>query len=174
MKRQYLYPVIVVVALLIVAYFVYPVLVPQRERENIPVGIEVGNRAPDFTLNNLAGEEVRLSDYRGKMVFLNFWATWCPPCQQEMPSIQRLYEEREGLVILAVNSGEGRMKVDIFLKMNGYQFPVLLDPDGKVTGNKYLVRGIPTTYIIDEDGIIKTRHTGYMSYQQMKQLTQGR
>lgn len=118
--------------------------------------------APDFTLTDQNGAEHTLSDYQGKTVFLNFWATWCPPCRSEMPEIQALYEkygENEGdLIVLAVaapNLGqEGSIKdISDFLNENGYTFPVVMDAYG-LYSSIYGIRAYPTTFMIDKDGNI--------------------
>jgi len=109
----------------------------------------------DFTLTLLNGESAALSSCKGKVVLLNFWATWCPPCREEMPSMENLYKRfnGQGLEILAVNLRETAGAVQKFIKSNGYTFPVMLDSDGKI-GGIYGVRGIPTTFIIDREGKI--------------------
>ncbi|MBI3753715.1 MAG: TlpA family protein disulfide reductase [Deltaproteobacteria bacterium] len=111
--------------------------------------------APDFTLNTLDGKKVSLKDFRGKVVFLNFWATWCPPCTFEMPSIESLHRKfkDKGLVVVAVNSEEGAKKVNNFIKKKGYTFLVLLDTDGSVANDSYKAIGFPTTYLIDRRGL---------------------
>ena len=136
------------------------------------VGTEVGMQAPDFTLQNMNEQEVSLSDYKGKKIFLNFWASWCPPCRQEMPDMQKLHEEYgEELVILAVNIGEGKSTAANFMMQNDLNFPVLLDTD-KSTAQDYLVRGIPSSYFLDEDGIIINKVVGALSYERMLELTE--
>ncbi len=118
--------------------------------------------APDFTLQNLSGKEVSLSDFHGNIVFLNFWATWCPPCRQEMPSMQRLHEtfKDNDFVMLAVNLQESEATVKDFLKNNPYTFPVLLDSEGAIGGGMFGVSSIPTTYLIDKEGAILARLIG--------------
>jgi len=134
------------------------------------VGTEVGMEAPDFTLLNINDQNVSLSDYRGQRVFLNFWASWCPPCRKEMPDMQRLHEEYgEEVVILAVNVGENKSTAANFMMQNGLNFPVLLDKD-KATAQNYLVRGIPTSYFLDQNGVIKEKVVGALSYQGMLEL----
>ncbi len=111
--------------------------------------------APDFTLKNLEGSEVSLKDFEGKVVFLNFWATWCGPCREEMPSMERLWQrfKEEDFVILAVDLRESRGEVVSFMKEYGLTFPVLLDSKGEV-GSMFGVRAIPTTYLLDSEGKI--------------------
>ena len=124
-------------------------------------GVTVGSIAPDFTLTNLEGETITLSDLRGIPVMLNFWATWCGYCRNEMPYIQEVYEQWQdsNLVILTINNREDSSEVHQFMQENELYFPVLLDSDGNVF-SKYEIRGIPTTFFIDEDGIIKEKKIG--------------
>jgi len=125
---------------------------------------QVGERAPDFQLSNLEGQPISLSDFRGNPILLNFWATWCGPCRQEMPLIQGIFEEQtnENLVILAVNIGENSAAVKNFMQSGNYSFPVLLDTDQDVA-LEYNVRAIPTTFFIDKDGIIQVIKMGAFS-----------
>lgn len=118
--------------------------------------------AQDFTLTLLGGGERALSSYEGQVVFLNFWATWCGPCIQEMPSMQVLYDELsdEGLQIIAVNLQEAPGTVQAFIDEYGYTYPVLLDRRGEV-GLNYSVRGIPSTYIVDRDGRLLGMKIGF-------------
>jgi peroxiredoxin len=125
---------------------------------NAPVGLRVGQRAPDFTTRLLTGETVSLSDYRGKVVLLNFWATWCGPCRQEMPELQTIYETRgaEGFVVLAVNYREGPDAIAGFADEFGMTFPIALDQDGRVNEDLYgsAIAGYPTSFLIDQNGVI--------------------
>jgi len=118
--------------------------------------------ATDFTLQTLDGKKVTLASYKGKLVFLSFWATWCGPCKQELPSIQALYEKLKGkgFTVVAVDLAEGGKTVNEFVKANGMTFPVLLDTDGKV-GGTYEARSIPTNYLLDRNGKILARIVGY-------------
>ncbi|MBA7693398.1 Thiol-disulfide oxidoreductase ResA [subsurface metagenome] len=122
---------------------------------------QVGKPAPDFQLPNLEGQVVSLSDFRGKPVLLNFWATWCSPCRFEMPFIQSIFEESSdtGLVILAVDIGEAPSTVKDFIQSGNFSFPVLLDTSQDVA-LEYNIRGIPTTFLIDKDGIIQEIRVG--------------
>lgn len=128
------------------------------------------NAAGDFTLTALDGSKVTLSELKGKKVFLNFWATWCPPCRAEMPDIQKLYKESEnsGLVILAVNIGEDEATVKSFMDKNGFSFKVLLDQQGDVA-KTYQVSAIPASYFINTDGSVSNKHIGSMNLSQMKE-----
>jgi len=120
--------------------------------------LAVGKIAPDFALTDLNENPIRLSDYRGKVVFLNFWATWCAPCREEMPSMEVLFKnfEKDGLVILAVSIDRVTTTKDIppFVKGMNLTFPVLIDSWGK-TDKPYKRMGVPETFIIDQDGVIR-------------------
>jgi peroxiredoxin len=118
----------------------------------------VGKPAPDFSLSDLNDKPYRLSDFRGKVVFLNFWATWCKPCREEMPSMEVLYKnfEKDGLVILAVSIDRVTTTKDIppFIKGMNLTFPVLIDSWGQ-TDKPYKRMGVPETFIIDQQGVIR-------------------
>jgi len=119
--------------------------------------------APDFQLLSLDGQTVSLSDFRGKPVLLNFWATWCGPCKFEMPFLQEIHEDEEwsekGLVILAVDVGENPAQVKLFASSLKLSFMVLLDIDQDVA-LQYNLRAFPTTFFIDKDGIIQDMKIG--------------
>jgi peroxiredoxin len=118
--------------------------------------------APDFILPDLDGTPNRLSDHRGKVVLLSFWATWCPPCRAEMPSMEKLYQayRERGLAILAIsNDVSGRSVVEPFVREGGLTFPVLLDSEGDVF-TQYGVRGLPTSYVVDRRGRIVSGEIG--------------
>lgn len=131
----------------------------------------VGSPAPDFTLTDLNGKQVKLSDYRGKTVFLNFFATWCPPCRAEMPDIQATYDENKGqdVVVLAVNMQEERDTVIDYASAAGLTFPIVLDRSGYVTAI-YRISAIPTSFFIDKEGVVRDMQIGAMS----KKLMVGR
>jgi len=116
----------------------------------------VGNTATDFGLPGLDGRPIRLSDFRGKMVLLNFWATWCKPCTTEMPAMQAAYDKLRdrGLVVLAVNELEDTAKVRQHIEAYGHTFPVLMDRDNKVA-NMFGVFGLPVTVFIDQHGVVQ-------------------
>jgi len=126
--------------------------------------IQVNNQRTDpidFSLSLLDGENTTLSSYNGQVVVLNFWATWCPPCRDEMPSMETLYQryKNQGLEMLAVNLRENKNTVQQFIQRYNYTFPIPLDLDGRV-GSRYGITSIPTTYIIDKEGKIIGRIIG--------------
>jgi peroxiredoxin len=120
-----------------------------------------GFTAPDLTLQTLDGETVTLSELRGQAVLINFWASWCPPCRNEMPAIQQVYEEYrdEGFSVLAVNSQEQETRVAAFAESLGLTFPILIDRDGAVF-DAYQVAALPTTFFVDRAGVIRGVTTG--------------
>lgn len=115
--------------------------------------IAIGNPAPDFTLKDLDGKQVSLSDYHGKIVLINFWTTWCKFCDVEMPDLDDIDKENDDLVILAVDVMEEEGKVKKYIEDGGYDFDVVLDSDGEIS-RQYLVSAYPTTYAVDEKGIL--------------------
>lgn len=123
-------------------------------------GIEKGQYAPNFTLTNLDGEEVTLADLRGKNVILNFWATWCPPCEAEMPHFQKYYEQHakeDNVEIIAVNATYAKEKIERvkqFVEAYELTFPILLEPTEEVA-KQYEVIFIPSTFLIDREGKIQ-------------------
>jgi peroxiredoxin len=140
------------------------------ERNNLlanDVRPEEGHLAPDFTLKTLQGKTLRLSELQGKkVVLINFWATWCPPCRVEMPTMQKIYSEykEKGFEILAVNiEPDANQEIREFMKELRLTFPVLLDPDLKVARN-YRVFGIPVSMLIDHQGIVRNRDFGYRDW----------
>ncbi|AVQ98233.1 redoxin domain-containing protein [Oceanobacillus sp. M65] len=136
----------------------------------VPLSVNVGDKAPDFELKTLEGEQVRLSDYRGERVLLNFWSTWCPPCRQEMPDMQQFFQDQDP-VILAVNLTDTEVNqktVREFIEEFGVTFPVLLDEKAKVS-QLYRIQPIPTTYFIDAEGKIRYKAFGALTYEQMIQ-----
>jgi len=111
-------------------------------------------RAPDFTLQDLSGKRLSLNDLKGKVVFLNFWATWCIPCRAEMPQMEKLHREfkSEGLEVVAVNFREDQQTIKKFVAELGLTFRILLDPDG-VVSNEYGAWSLPLSYFVDRKGI---------------------
>jgi peroxiredoxin len=118
--------------------------------------------APDFAARDLQGRDVRLSDLRGKVIFLNLWATWCEPCRQEMPTMEQLYREfaNDDFTMLAVSEdAAGSDTVKPYIAEYGFTFPVLLSPEGEV-GHKYGITGYPETFIIDKNGEVVVHYIG--------------
>jgi cytochrome c biogenesis protein CcmG, thiol:disulfide interchange protein DsbE len=139
-----------------------PIELPAALRTaGVDVGTEEGKLAPDFLLGALDGGEVRLSALRGQPVVLNFWATWCAPCRQELPQFVAAYDRfrDEGLVVLAVNMQEGKSIARGYADDFGMKFPIPIDVDGEV-GDEYRLLGLPMTYFIDRDGVIRSVFTG--------------
>lgn len=140
---------------------------PEDQAEDEPVAdIAVGAPAPDFTLKNLQGEEVSLSDFRGNIVLINFWATWCTFCDREMPDLRRLDTVYDDVTVLAVNLLEDRDKVADYIEKGEYDFEVVLDEEGEV-GKTYYVNPLPTSYFVEEDGTLIGRIEGMLEYDQM-------
>jgi peroxiredoxin len=123
----------------------------------------VGQPAPDFTLRDLQGGVHRLSALRGNVVFVNFWATWCPPCRSEMPDMQQLYNEMvvggKPFHMLAILYNTEPQLGANFVTRNGYNFPVLLDPANEAS-QAYGITGVPETYIVDKNGILREKFLG--------------
>ena len=150
--------------------------VAQREKQT-----ENAVAAIPFTLKDHYGKPHTLDDYKGKIVFLNFWATWCPPCRAEMPDIQKLYERspREGkdaVIVLGVvapklGSEKDEAGIKAFMDKNGYTYPVLMDKEGKLF-EAYSIRAIPTTYLIDRRGNVIGRVQGALSAENLEKIIQ--
>ena len=133
------------------------------------IGTEVGKKAPNFTLKNMDNNEITLRELEGQKVFINFWASWCPPCKAEMPDIEKLYQNHgEDIKIVVINLEEEKNKVEKYLEDENLNFTVLLDKNKKVA-SQYLVRAIPTSYFLDENGIIIAKNLGVLSYEEMKE-----
>ncbi len=140
-----------------------------REELFLKIGIQPikgDMRAPDFCLENLKGEKLELKNFKGKVIFLNFWATWCGPCKEEMPSMEILYRQfkEKDFVFLSISVDyEGRKPVKNFIEKQRYTFPVLLDPKCNIL-DLYEVKRIPTTIIIDKNRKVIGRATGPINW----------
>ena len=134
-----------------------------------------GNPAPDFTLKSLDGGQITVSEYRGRLVLINFWASWCPPCRIEMPELVRTYEEHKdtGFTILGINLTfqDALPEVAAFVEEFNMTFPVLLDETGKVTTEKYRLLGLPMSVFVDRQGAFRRIHIGLMTADQIREFT---
>lgn len=132
------------------------------------IGISIGSDSLDFTLFDLEGNTIRLSDFRGQVVMVNFWATWCGPCKVEMPAFQNYYEQfkDEGFMVLAVNFDEPEQDVRDFQEELGLTFPLLLDPRAEVQ-RLYQIRGYPSSVFINRVGKIEYLHVGVITEGQL-------
>ncbi|GAW68915.1 thioredoxin [Geoanaerobacter pelophilus] len=126
------------------------------------VPAQEGAAAPDFTLQDLSGKQVQLSSLKGKVVLVNFWATWCPPCREEIPSMVKLNQVMQGknfqMLAISVDEG-GQQAVQEFFRQNGVSLPALFDTDGSVS-RRYGTTGVPETFIVDGKGMIRKKVIG--------------
>jgi peroxiredoxin len=155
-KRKPLLIFIVLIGTLGLFYFYFLSFKNEGPGRMVESGPRIGEVAPDFKLSALDGKSVRLADYKGRVVFLNIWASWCPPCREEMPSMEALHNKMKGrpFEILAVSIDQGgKETVESFTAQFGLTFPVLLDPEGKTYG-LYGLTGVPETFIVDKNGVI--------------------
>lgn len=132
------------------------------------VGLEVGKKAPDFQLTTLNDKKISLSNLKGEKVMINFWATWCPPCRAEMPDMEKFYQNKD-ITILAINltsTESGLGDVRDFVKEFDLSFPILLDNQNNIA-TSYQIRPIPTTYMVNSNGVIQHKALGAMNYEQM-------
>ena len=135
------------------------------------VGISKGNLAPDFETVSDSGQPIRLSDYRGQVVLLNFWATWCGPCRQEMPEFQAVYDAHKdaGFAVVAVNNAEPAASVQAFRQELGLSFPLVMDNQADIQV-RYNIFSYPTTFLLNRDGIIIDRSYGPLTAEQIDDL----
>lgn len=143
---------------------------------------DTGKVAPVFELKDLEGKKVSLTDFKGKVILLNFWATWCAPCKAEMPSLENLYSnlKSKGLVVIGVAVDNSEKTVSSFIKEKGITFPILLDKGKEVSFDDYGVIGLPVTFLIDKKGIIVDKVFGERQWdsveikEKIKRLLEGR
>lgn len=152
-------------------------LQPEEQHDELEIGNKIGQQAPDIILKDLQGEEVRLTDYRGRKVFVNFWASWCGPCRREMPELQQFHEEYEEqtAVVLAVNVTTSELNVEQvydFVAELDLSFPIVLDETGDVSYD-YRIAYTPTTYVVDEEGVIRDVRIGELDYELIQQMLDG-
>jgi peroxiredoxin len=163
-KRFYMRLILLVLMVAVIVFTIYSNL--SKDKNEV---LQVGDEAPDFVLTDMNGEQHQLSDYRGQGVFLNFWGTWCKPCEREFPLMDKQYQEvkDQGLQILAVNIGESDFLVQKFVDRKGLTFPVLID-DNKSVMETYNINPLPTTFLINPEGKIEKIITGEMSEEMIK------
>ncbi|MBI5566204.1 MAG: TlpA family protein disulfide reductase [Chloroflexi bacterium] len=138
------------------------VLVLSFSAPNVSIGpAKIGQPIADFTLTDINGVTHKISDYKGRPVLINAWATWCPPCRAEMPDLHAFYlkHQAEGFEMLAVNSGESQSVVANFIQQLGFTFPALLDPN-KAVLDGLGINGLPTSILVGRDGTVKYIHVG--------------
>ena len=150
---------------------VYLNLLPENPLDGVftPYGVKIGSPLGDFTLKDVTGKSVHLSDYAGKPVLINAWATWCPPCKAEMPTLNQYYQNHrnQGFVLLAVNAGDSQNTTADFVSQNSLSFPVLLDPGARVL-DAMGINDFPTSIFIGRDGVVKTVHLGSYTSQTLE------
>ncbi|GMB07808.1 peroxiredoxin [Thermolongibacillus altinsuensis] len=163
-KRFWLRTAILALMVAAIGYTIYANFFTEK------TSVKIGDEAPDFVLTDLNGNKHRLSDYRGKGVFLNFWGTWCKPCEKEMPYMNKQYEvyKKKGVEVLAVNVGESELSVKKFVERFGLTFPVVIDKQDQVM-NAYDIGPLPTTFLIDKNGKIVDIITGTMTESMVQQ-----
>ncbi|MGM7701725.1 thiol-disulfide oxidoreductase ResA [Pseudalkalibacillus sp. Hm43] len=162
MKKQQRFimrTVILAVIALALGYTLFQTVFSDKEEP-----VAAGDMAPNFVLKDLDGNEVELEDFKGKGVFLNFWGTYCPPCEKEMPAIQRQYEKYkdQGVVVLAVDIAETELTVKKFAEEKNLTFPIVLDQQREVV-DTYGVGNLPATYLISPEGEVLDKITGELN-----------
>ncbi|GGA21946.1 thiol-disulfide oxidoreductase ResA [Psychrobacillus lasiicapitis] len=163
-KRFYIRTSILTLLVVAIVFTIYSNLT--KEKTAI---LQVGDNAPDFALIDMNGEKHQLSDYKGQGVFLNFWGTWCKPCEREFPLMDKHYQDYkdQGVQILAVNIGESDFAVQKYVDRKGLTFPVLID-DNKSVMETYNINPLPTTMLVNSEGKIEKIITGEMSEEAIK------
>lgn len=132
---------------------------PRQPLGSIPVAVNYP--APDLKLDTLHGQSASLEDYRGQVILVNLWATWCPPCRAEMPVLQAYYEshQKQGFVLIAVNAGDSATEVQAFVEKTGLTFPIWLDPNNSAL-RAFRTTGLPSSFVIDRAGQIRLAWSG--------------
>lgn len=176
-KKKLIITVAALALLLLAAGVIYTALSSRYAPEALPESTPAASgtekmAAPDFTVYDADGNEKKLSDYFGKPIVLNFWASWCPPCKNEMPHFEKLYGEvGEDITFLMVDSVDGQRETvetgKAFIESSGYTFPVLYDSDMDAAYT-YGVSSLPTTYFIDKDGYLVTRGKGQLDEETLR------
>lgn len=165
-RRLVVRTIILTVMLAAVGYTLYA-----NFMKDSPTKVSAGNKAPDFVLTDLDGKEHQLSEYKGKGVFLNFWGTWCKPCEREMPYMDHQYQKfkDKGVEILAVNVGEPEFLINRFVDKHDLSFPVLKDPNKDIM-NMYGVINLPATMLVDPDGKVIKVEEGELTEEKIERM----
>jgi peroxiredoxin len=166
--HRYIIWLAVALALAVAVYVAEPYLVSQRAAAGGPSGL-AGQRAPIFDLRDDRGRVVSLEQYRGSLVVMNLWASWCPPCRAEMPDLQRLAvaEAGRGIAIVGVNEGESPQRARAFADALGIRFPIWIDGPQQY-GRTYNALGLPTTVILDRQGLVVRAFDGPLTLDEMR------
>ncbi|SFC63865.1 Peroxiredoxin [Bacillus sp. OV322] len=141
-----------------------------KEGRQTSAGVKVGEEAPDFDLYTLEGKKVKLSEFKGKKLLINFWATWCEPCKEEMPHLEEFYKNSaSNAVILAVNI-DPENDVEGYAQKMGLTFPILLDNQekSKAVNERYGVAAVPSSFLVDSKGVIRQKFIGAINFDVMK------
>jgi peroxiredoxin len=165
-RRLVIRSIILVLLAAAVAYTLYANFT--KDKVN---AVKVGSQAPDFALVDLNGQKHKLSDYKGQGVFLNFWGTWCKPCEKEMPYINNQYNhfKDKGVQVIAVNIGESDLAVTKYVERKKMEFPNVIDKDSQVQ-NAYGVNPLPVTFLINPEGKVVKIHTGALTESMVNQF----
>jgi thiol-disulfide isomerase/thioredoxin len=159
---------LVVAAIAVVAIITIPLLRQSAPSTGGPAGLE-GSIAPSFAVSDGVGRPAALSDYRGKIVVMNLWASWCPPCRAEMPDLDRFYRayRARNVIVLGVDEGEAAPRAMAFARALGITYPILIDRDQRY-GRVYAALGLPTTIVIDARGVVERGFDGPLTERQMR------
>ncbi len=153
----------------IVAWLILPRDAQSAGDEVSAVPVEVNYPAPELALNDLQGKQASLADYRGQVVLVNNWATWCPPCKAEMPTLEAYYQAHQGqnFILIGIEAGEPVTDVAQFVQSYQLTFPIWLDPDGKAT-DAFQNNALPSSYVMDETGAVRLLWNGAISRQMLE------
>ncbi|MBL7055374.1 DUF3179 domain-containing protein [Candidatus Woesearchaeota archaeon] len=163
-----------IISLVVIAIFIIQdpfsdkEIVMEELQDSKDTGLEIGNLAPDFILSDINGGEVQLSNLRGKLVIINFWASWCPPCREEFPEFEKIFQENKDIEVLGINLQEDKEKIDFFLEEIPVTFTLLLDPSSDVK-EMYNVFTQPVTYFIDKNGRITDKKFGPLTEKEIEE-----
>jgi thiol-disulfide isomerase/thioredoxin len=168
-KNMFSRILVFLVFLLVLTFLMSGCSKPEPDGNSLETAPQKGALAPEFVLDDLEGVEQKLSDFKGKVVIVNFWTTWCRYCLDEMPYLEALHQSQEDVIVLAVNVSESRNDVQAFIEEQGFTFPVLLDLEGEVFTD-YRSRAYPTTFAISAEGIITSIKVGAFDAAGLEQL----